>query len=93
MWDVTFPGEKGTVFEGGKFHVTFDFSDNYPHKAPKIKVVTPIWNHKVVQKGTTKGEICAGTLGEWKPVKNMAKHVIPVVNQMLFFPNVDASNG
>ena len=48
MWDVTFPGEKGTVFEGGKFHVTFDFSDNYPHKAPKIKVVTPIWNHKVV---------------------------------------------
>ncbi len=51
LWKVTFTGDKDTPFEGGFFKVSFNFEGGYPNKAPKIKVLTTIWNHKVGDKG------------------------------------------
>ena len=33
---VTFDGPKGTVYEGGKFKLIADLSDNYPCKFPDM---------------------------------------------------------
>ena len=35
-WNVTILGPAGTPYEGGKFVVNVDFTDNYPFKAPKV---------------------------------------------------------
>ena len=89
VWIATFPGEPGTVFEGGNFKVKFDFSGGYPHRHPKINVITPMYNHKLENKaGPEFGSICVADLEkEWKPVKNMAKNILPMMKQILFFPD------
>ena len=66
---VDFDGPKGTPFEGGKFRLLADLSDNYPFKAPKCKFITRIY-HPNINKET--GELCENLYKkDWKPVKNL----------------------
>ena len=58
-WNVKIPGPKGSPYEGGKFVVNLDFTDNYPFKCPKIKFVTKIYHPNVK---TEEGEICAESI-------------------------------
>ena len=54
-WNVTINGPTGTPYEGGKFLVNIDFSDNYPFKAPKAIFKTKIYHPNIKQ---DTGEIC-----------------------------------
>ena len=58
-WNVTVPGPKGSPYEGGKFVINLDFTDNYPFKCPKIKFVTKIYHPNIK---TEEGEICAESI-------------------------------
>ena len=55
-WNVHIDGPAGTPYEGGKFTVSIDFSDNYPFKCPKVQFVTKVYHPNVK---TDTGEICA----------------------------------
>ena len=35
-WNVHIPGPASSPYEGGRFTVNIDFSDNYPFKCPKL---------------------------------------------------------
>ncbi len=56
QWNATIIGPSDTPYEGGKFIVNIDFSDNYPFKAPKVLFKTKIFHPNIKQ---DTGEICA----------------------------------
>ena len=41
LWHVALRGAKSTDYEGGVYHATIAFPDEYPFKAPSIKMLTP----------------------------------------------------
>ena len=43
-WDIIIEGPKDSPYEGGKFLVNIDFSDNYPFKAPRVSFKTKIYH-------------------------------------------------
>lgn len=49
FWDCGIPGPKETLWEGGLFPLTMEFTDEYPSKPPKCKLpagflCAPHWN-------------------------------------------------
>ena len=37
LFDNRIPGKEGTIWGGGLFPLTMEFSEDYPHKPPKCK--------------------------------------------------------
>lgn len=35
IWDCSIPGQAGTVWEGGVFHLRMEFPDDFPSMPPK----------------------------------------------------------
>ena len=85
-WNATIIGPGDTPFEGGKFIVNIDFSDNYPFKAPKVHFKTKIFHPNIKQ---DTGEICAQAIeNNWVPTLN-ARYVIESLVTLLKNPNAD----
>ena len=38
-WNCHIPGKEGTPWEGGFFPVTMEFSDEYPARPPKVRIL------------------------------------------------------
>ena len=86
IWHVTLEGPSGTPYEGGKFVISADFTDNYPFKPPVCKFITRIY-HPNVKKDT--GDICKDIYeAEWVPTKTI-KGVIDVFKTLLLAPQLD----
>jgi ubiquitin-conjugating enzyme E2 D len=86
QWNATIIGPSDTPYEGGKFIVYIDFSDNYPFKAPKVLFKTKIFHPNIKQ---DTGEICAQAIeNAWVPTLN-AKFVIESLMTLLKNPNAD----
>ena len=84
IWSIIIEGPTGSFYEGGKFKVYADFSDNYPFKPPNCKFITPIY-HPNVKKDT--GEICKDVYeAEWEPTKSI-RDVIIVFKTLLAAPS------
>ena len=85
-WNVHIQGPAGSPYEGGKFTVNIDFSDNYPFKCPKVQFVTKIYHPNVK---TDTGEICAQALqNSWVPTLN-AQYIIKMLMELIEHPNSD----
>jgi ubiquitin-conjugating enzyme E2 D/E len=85
-WNATMIGPIDTPYEGGKFIVNIDFSDNYPFKAPKVHFKTKIFHPNIKQ---DTGEICAQAIeNNWVPTLN-ARFVIESLVTLLKNPNAD----
>ena len=86
LWVLT-ETKVGTPYEGGKFVLQLDFSDNYPFKSPKIKFVTKIYHPNIRQDN---GEICDQLIkDQWKPTIT-ASSVINTLVKLIENPDLDS---
>ncbi|VDL98144.1 unnamed protein product [Schistocephalus solidus] len=66
VWDCSIPGKKGTLWEGGLFHLRMYFKPEYPTTPPKCKFEPPLFHPNVFPSGT----VCLSLLDEekhWRP--------------------------
>ena len=69
VWLTTIEGPSGSPYEGGKFVVEADFTDNYPFKPPSCKFITKMYHPNIK---TETGEICKDVYeATWVPTKTI----------------------
>jgi ubiquitin-protein ligase len=79
---ILLKGSNGTPYEGGKFRLEFSFPNNYPFKAPTVKILTQIYHPNI--KGI---DICLDILKEnWKPSYTLNK-ILETISYLLKNPN------
>jgi ubiquitin-conjugating enzyme E2 I len=54
------PGKAGTIWEGGVYPLTIEFTEEYPSKPPKCKFSPPLFHPNVYPSGT----VCLSILNE-----------------------------
>ena len=97
-WKVVMMGPKGTSYQGGLFHLSIDFPQNYPQKPPEVCFVTPIYHVNVnpkapkFQGGESLGHVSISTLNTWKPEYNM-REVLQNIFDLFYFGNPDSPYG
>ncbi|KAL6055719.1 SUMO-conjugating enzyme sce1, variant 3 [Balamuthia mandrillaris] len=65
-WTCGIPGKKGTLWEGGMFPITMEFTDDYPSKPPKCRFPAGFFHPNIYPSGT----VCLSIVNEdedWKP--------------------------
>ena len=84
-WDCGIPGRTGTIWEGGTFKLTMDFSDEYPSKPPKCKFDPVLFHPNVYPSGT----VCLSILNEdedWRPNLTI-KQILLGIQDLMNNPN------
>ena len=74
-------GPLDSPYEGGKFIVNIDFTDNYPYKAPRCKFVTKIFHPNI---DIDNGAMCLGE-STWVP-SNKARSMIELLVHVMKNP-------
>ena len=79
------PGKEGTIWEGGVYPLTMEFSGDYPSKPPKCKFDPPLFHPNVYPSGT----VCLSILNEdedWRAAITV-KQVLLGIQALLNNPN------
>ena len=71
QWDCIIPGKAGTVWEGGRYPMSMNFSEDYPSKPPECRFAKdpqgkPLFHPNIYPSG----KICLSLLDAekaWKP--------------------------
>ena len=64
-WEAIIFGPPDTIWEGGIFQLTIDFSEEYPNKPPLVKFVTKMFHPNIYNDG----RICLDILqSNWSPI-------------------------
>lgn len=82
-WNAVIFGPPGTPYEDGTFHLTLEFSEEYPNKAPKVKFISKMFHPNIY----TDGSICLDILGtRWSPTYDVSA-ILTSVQSLLDEPN------
>lgn len=82
-WTATIAGPDATPYENMHFRLSFEFSDNYPYKAPTVLFKTPIYHPNI----DFSGRICLDILKEkWSAIYNV-QSVLLSLQSLLGEPN------
>ncbi|KAL8436089.1 hypothetical protein Efla_002079 [Eimeria flavescens] len=84
-WICKVPGKKGSLWEGGEYCLTMEFSEEYPSKPPKCKFAPVLFHPNVYPSGT----VCLSILNEdedWKPSITI-KQILLGIQDLLDNPN------
>ena len=86
-WEVGIPGKEGTIWEGGEYHLTMTFSDDYPSKPPKCQFVPLIFHPNIYPSGT----VCLSILSEDKGWRShiTIKQILVAIQELLDNPNIN----
>ena len=89
-WDAIIFGPTDTIWEGGIFQLTMEFSDEYPNKAPKVKFITKMFHPNIYADGS----ICLDILQHaWTPVYDVSS-ILTSIQSLLTDPNPNSpANG
>jgi len=83
----TLKGPKDSVYEGGKWQVRVEVSDDYPYKSPSVGFLTKIYHPNV---DFNSGSICLNVLNQtWSPIYNLSHIHDTFIPQLLQYPNAD----
>eukprot|EP00937_MAST-01D_sp_MAST-1D-sp2_P005526 g5526.t1 len=82
-WQAVIFGPEDTVWEGGTFNLTLEFTDQYPNKAPVVRFVTKMFHPNIYQDG----RICLDILqSNWTPIYDVAA-ILTSIQSLLNDPN------
>ncbi|RKO96312.1 hypothetical protein CXG81DRAFT_13405 [Caulochytrium protostelioides] len=87
-WLAGIPGKANTPWEGGIYHLTMTFPEDYPQKPPKCKFSPPLYHPNVYPSGT----VCLSILNDeqdWKPAITI-KQILLGIQELLNDPNPDS---
>jgi len=85
-WSASIRGATGTVYEGLVYKLKFEFSSEYPYKAPLVRFETPCFHPNV----DNSGYICLDILKEnWSAVYNV-QTILLSIQSLLGEPNADS---
>lgn len=84
-WESGIPGKVGTPWEGGEYHLTMTFTEDYPTKPPKCQFSPVLFHPNIYPSGT----VCLSILNEekdWRPHITI-KQILLAVQELLDNPN------
>ncbi len=82
-WEAVIFGPDDTIWEGGCFNLTIEFTEEYPNKAPKVKFLTKMFHPNIY----TDGSICLDILSHaWSPVYDVSS-ILTSIQSLLTDPN------
>lgn len=83
LWQAVIFGPDETIWEGGTFNLTMEFTEEYPNKPPKVKFVSSVYHPNVYADGS----ICLDILqNQWSPIYDVAA-VLTSIQSLLSDPN------
>lgn len=84
-WNCHIPGKEGTIWEGGLYPLTLEFSEEYPAKPPRCKFPEYFFHPNVYPSGL----VCLSILNEnegWRP-NITVKQILVGIQELLDNPN------
>lgn len=84
-WEAGIPGKPGTSWEGGEYHLTMAFTEDYPTKPPKCQFSPVLFHPNIYPSGT----VCLSILNEekdWRPSITI-KQMLLAIQDLLDNPN------
>ncbi|KAF2347244.1 Ubiquitin-conjugating enzyme E2 [Trinorchestia longiramus] len=85
-WVAVIYGPDDTPYKDGVFALVLYFDQNYPHKPPDVKFITPMFHPNIYKNG----EICLDLLkNRWSPTYDV-NSILLSIQSLLNDPNVDS---
>ncbi|KAK2944834.1 putative Ubiquitin-conjugating enzyme E2 2 [Blattamonas nauphoetae] len=82
-WNAIIFGPDDTIWEGGTFKLTLEFTEEYPNKPPTVKFITKIFHPNVYNDGS----ICLDILqNQWSPIYDISA-ILTSIQSLLTDPN------
>lgn len=82
-WKAVIFGPVDTIWDGGVFRLSIEFSEEYPNKAPKVMFLTKVFHPNVYENG----DICLDILqNQWSPIYDVSA-ILTSIQSLLSDPN------
>ena len=85
-WEAGIPGKEGSIWEGGEYFLTMQFSEDYPSKPPKCQFKPVLFHPNIYPSGT----VCLSILNDekdWRPSITV-KQILVSIQTLLDQPNI-----
>ena len=73
VWNGVIFGPDDTPFEGGTFRLSFEFTEEYPMKAPEVKFISKLFHPNVFPDGTISLDILQN---RWSPTYDVSSLLV-----------------